>query len=104
MLKLFGLKTMALAAGLAVAAPTISLARDRDDFRGNREPVRNQRIDHDRFVHRDVDRDRFVRRDRDDYRYNVRVAPTPAATGYYDQFGVWHPYGYYDQFGVWHAY
>ena len=94
MLKLFGLKTMALAAGLAVAAPTISLARDRDDSRGRREPVRNERVDHDRFV----------RRDHDYFRFNVRVAPAPAVSGYYDQFGVWHPYGYYDQFGVWHAY
>jgi hypothetical protein len=32
------------------------------------------------------------------------VVTAPAAPGYYDQFGVWHPYGYYDQYGVYHAY
>jgi hypothetical protein len=90
MLKKLGFKTMALAAGLAVAAPTISLARDRDDFRG-----------------RNVDRhERFERRDRDDRRFNLRFysAPTRRSDGYYDRYGVWHPYGFYDRYGVWHAY
>ena len=98
MLKKLGFKTMALAAGLAVAAPTISLARDRDDFRG-RNVERNER-----FERRDRDDRGF--RDRDDRRFNFRyyAAPAPAANGYYDRFGVWHPYGFYDRFGVWRAY
>lgn len=90
MLKKLGFKTMALAAGLAVAAPTISLARDRDDR-------------HERVERRDRDDRGF--RDRDDRRFNFRYysAPVPAANGFYDRFGVWHPYGFYDRFGVWHA-
>ena len=84
MFKKLGISTLALAAALAVAAPTASFARDRDDHRdhGRREVI----------VHRDHDR----------FRFGVGIA-TPAA-GYYDQFGVWHAYGFCDQFGVWHAY
>jgi len=84
MFKKLGISTLALAAALAVAAPTASFARDRDDHRdrGRREVI----------VHRDTDR----------FRFGVGIV-APAA-GYYDQFGVWHPYGFYDQFGVWHAY
>ena len=98
MFKKLGIPTLALATAMAVAAPTVTLARDRDDHRGG-----------------DVGRQEALR-GRDDRgggfrggnRFNFGVgfysAPAPAASGYYDQYGVWHPYGYYDQFGVWHAY
>jgi len=92
MLKRFRVPTLALATALAVAAPTLTLARDRDDHRGA-----------EHFEHRDDHR--FVRDRGHDVRFGfgvgVNVAP---AAGYYDQFGVWHPYGFYDTFGVWHAY
>jgi hypothetical protein len=57
--------------------------------------------------------------DRDRYRTQVRVygarpyyyggyaggyAYQTAPTGYYDQWGVWHPYGWYDTYGYWHPY
>jgi len=91
MLKKLGISTLALAAALAVAAPTLTFARGRDDHRGA-----------ERFERRDDHR--LVRdRDHDGFRFGVGVGVAPAA-GYYDQFGVWHPYGYYDQFGVWHVY
>jgi len=87
MFKKLGISTLALAAALAVAAPTASFARDRDDHRND---------------HRDRGREVIVHRDHDRFRFGVGIA-TPAA-GYYDQFGVWHAYGFCDQFGVWHAY
>ena len=108
MFKKLGIPTLALATAMAVAAPTVTLARDRDDHRGGDSDR------HEAFRGRDDRGGRF--RDRDDHdrdfrggnRFNFGVgvysAPAPAASGYYDQFGVWHPYGYYDQFGVWHAY
>jgi hypothetical protein len=104
MLKKLGLKTMALAAGLAVAAPTLSLARDRDDSRGRNFNSHARVENHAQYEHRDIDNRGF--RDRDDRRFNFRSysAPAPAANGYYDQYGVWHPNGYYDRFGVWHTY
>ena len=93
MLKRLGISTMALAAALAVAAPRVSLARDRDDHRGGE--------------HHEVYRGHYGWRDRDwdrgrgwslgfGYTAPARapVVPAPAA-GYYDQFGVWHPYTYY---------
>ena len=98
MLKRFGIPSLALATLMAVAAPTITLARDRDDRGGGRDFDR-----HD--VVRDRDHDR--RSDRDDrFHFGVGVytapapviapAPVPApAAGYYDQYGVWHPYEYY---------
>lgn len=95
MLKKLGISTLALAAALAVAAPSASFARERDDHRGGRREVI------DRQEHRV---DRFVGdRGREGVRLGFGFNVAPAA-GYYDQFGVWHPYGFYDQFGVWHAY
>jgi hypothetical protein len=104
MLKKLGFKTMALAAGLAVAAPTLSLARDRDDLRGRNSNSHARVENHERYER--SDRDNRGIRDRGDRRFNFRSysTPAPAANGYYDQYGVWHPYGYYDGFGVWHAY
>lgn len=81
MLKRFGISTMALAAALAVATPAVSLARDRDDHRGGEH--------HEFYRGRDGDHDR--RGWGFGFGY---TAPVPAP-GYYDQFGVWHPYTYY---------
>jgi hypothetical protein len=93
MFKKLGISTLALAAVMAVAAPTASFARDRDDHRGGeRDSGRHAVIEHRDYGFRDHDRSRF----------GVGFNAAPAA-GYYDQFGVWHPYGFYDQFGVWHA-
>ena len=106
MLKRFGLPVLALASALAVAAPSASLAADRDDHRGGREVER-----HDSFKGRDDRRfardDHHFDRDRGinfGFGFNSTPAPAPAPTGYYDQFGVWHPYGFYDARGVWHPY
>ena len=88
MLKRLGISTMALAAALAVATPAVSLARDRDDHRGG---------EHHEFYRghdRDWDRGRGWSFG---FGYTAPVSapvvPAPAA-GYYDQFGVWHPYAY----------
>ena len=107
MLKRFGLPTLALATAMAVAAPTVTLARDRDDHRGG-DAGRHEVVRRD--FHGDHDRDfrggRGINFGLGFYSAPAPVvAPAPApATGYYDQYGVWHPYGYYDQFGVWRAY
>lgn len=104
MLKRLGIPTLALATAMAVAAPTVTLARDRDDHRGGdfgRQESFRGRDDHDA---------RFRGGDRFNFGVGIYApapvipAPGPAAAGYYDQYGVWHPYGYYDQFGIWHAY
>ncbi len=84
---------MALAAGLAVAAPTISLARDRDDFRGR-------------------DFDRHERNGRNfsfglgintapSYRY---YTPNVYSNGYYNGYGNNQVNGYYDNQGCFHPY
>jgi hypothetical protein len=82
---------MALAAILAVAAPRASQARDRDDHRGgeHHEVYRG----HDGWRDRDWDRGRGR-----SFGFGLTApvpVPAPAPTGYYDQFGVWHPYTYY---------
>ena len=89
MLKKLGISTLALAAALAVATPAVSLARDRDDHRGGErhEVYRG----HDGWRGRDWDRDRHGWSFGFGY---AAPAPAPPA-GYYDQFGVWHPYTYY---------
>jgi hypothetical protein len=106
---------MALAAGLAVAAPTISLARDRDDFRG-REGARNQRFDsHERYEHRDWnDRgSQFRSNGRNfsfgfgvntapSYRYNY--TPNVYSNGYYNGYRNNQVNGYYDNQGCFHPY
>jgi hypothetical protein len=99
MLKRFGLKTLGLAAILAMAVPTLSVAAERGDHgRGDRGfEVHGRDYDHHEVYH--VDRDH-----RGGFGIGIYAAPAPAPAGYYDQFGVWHPYGYYDQFGVYHAY
>ena len=92
MLKRFGIPTLALATVLAVAAPTVTLARDRDDHRGgdfDRHEVFHSRDDHE------------ARRRGLNFGVGVYAAPAPVITpapapaGYYDQYGVWHPYTYY---------
>lgn len=112
MLKRFGLSTLALATALAVAAPVVSMARDRDDDRGfrGRDFDRHERMEHRDYGRhfrdwdgdygrrsRDWDRDRG--RSRFGFSFGYQTAPTPAANGYYDQYGIWHAYGYYDQWG-----
>jgi hypothetical protein len=92
MLKRLGISTMALAAALAVAAPAVSLARDRDDHRGGErhEVYRG----HDGWRGRDWDRGWGFGFGY--FGYNAVPVPAPApAAGYYDQFGVWHAYNYY---------
>src|ERR1700676_4047485 len=107
MLKKLGLSTLALAAALAVAAPTVSLAEDRDD--GNRGYNRGRDFNRqsERYEHRDGDCDWNRGRDRDDYNrgrvgvgfgfYRTPVAPAPS--GHYDQYGYWHPYTYNTPYG-----
>ncbi|HLG98342.1 MAG TPA: hypothetical protein VKX49_18645 [Bryobacteraceae bacterium] len=113
MLKRFGIPALALASALAVAAPNVTLAAERGGEREGHEAARQDFRGRggdgsDRDRHFDRDNRGF---DRDDYgRFNFGVgvyaapAPAPAASGYYDQYGVWHASGYYDQFGVWHPY
>ena len=73
------------------------MARDRDDAHG-RDFDRHVRVEH-----RDNDR-RVWDRGRAGLSFGFSNVPAPAANGYYDQFGVWHPYGYYDQWGNYHPY
>ena len=90
MLKRFGIPALALASALAIAAPTITFARGRDDFRGGRD-----------FDHHIIVRDRGYR---GGFTFGVGVyadpvpvpvpVPAPVPSGYYDQYGIWHPYGY----------
>ena len=103
MLKRLGISTMALAAILAAAVPGVSLARDRDDHRGGEHHEFNR--GHEGGRDRDWDHDRDGDRDRDwdrgrgwsfGFGYNAVPVPAPApASGYYDQYGVWHAYNYY---------
>jgi len=96
MFKRLRLSAVALAAALAVATPGISLARDRDDHRGgeHREFYGGRDGWRDRGWDRDRDRDRHWSFG---FGYAAPVpVPAPApVNGYYDQYGVWHPYAYY---------
>lgn len=91
MLKRFGIPALALASALAIAAPSVTFARGRDDYRGSGR-------DFDRHV---------VVRDRDHrggFNFGLGFyadptpvpvpVPVPAPSGYYDEYGIWHPYGY----------
>ena len=90
MLRKLGIPILAMAAALAAAVPSVSLARDRDDHaEGFRRDVRGDR-DHDRRSW--------------DFRTRTYAVPAPVpvpvpapapAAGYYDQYGVWHPYAAY---------
>jgi len=99
MLQKLGMKTLALAAALAAAVPGVTLARDHDNFRG-RGPEHHEVYRGD-WGHRDRDWDHD--RGRWGFGFGVYTAPTPvpvpvpspAANGYYDQYGVWHPYNPY---------
>lgn len=120
MFKRFGIPALALAAAMAVAAPTVTLADGRDGRgHGNDRPAEhvNRGYENRGYENRGYERhdEHFERGFRgDDGRgydrgFNVGVgvyaAPAPVpANGYYDQYGVWHPYGYYDQYGVYHSY
>jgi hypothetical protein len=100
MLKRFGIPALALASALAIAAPTMSFARGRDDAREGREVARQD--------FRGRGDDHFDRGDRhfDRGGFNFGVGfyanpvpvpvpvPAPVPSGYYDQYGIWHPYGY----------
>ena len=107
MLKKLGIPTLALVTAMAVAAPAVTFARDNGDHRGG-DVARHETAQRGTiaaaisgiatitlFAGRPV-------------QFGVGfVAPAPvapAATGYYDQYGIWYRYGYYDQFGIWRAY
>jgi hypothetical protein len=98
MLKRFGIPALALAGVMALASPAVTLAAGRDDHRGRGGFEQNER-----FRDRDDHGARFDHRGGFNFGVGIYAPPAPA-NGYYDQFGVWHPYGFYDQFGVWHAY
>ena len=94
MTKKIKIPALALAAALTATIPAVSMARDRDD---HHEAVRGR-----------DDRDFRWDRGHDRGGWNVGLGvyadpvpvpvatpvPAPAPTGYYDQYGVWHPYAY----------
>lgn len=94
MLKRLGFSTLALATALAVAAPAVSLARDRDDFRRD-----NNR--HERYEHRDNRYDKDRNRTGFSVSFGYNTAPARrVVNGYNDRYGKWHAVrGYYDQRG-----
>ncbi|SRR6266567_1243134 len=122
MLKDLGLKTMALAAGLAVAAPTISLARDRDDYRG-RDFNRHERFERrERWEHRDWDRGLRFRTNGRNFSFGFGINTAPSyryyapnvysngysngygSNGYDNGYGNNQVNGYYDNQGYFHPY
>ncbi len=104
--------TVALGTVMAVAAPTMAVARDRDDHgRDNRHFATQQRDvrghdNHDRG--RDRDRgghDGFRARVyvNNGYGYGSGYA-SGYANGYNSGYNSGYTNGYYDQYGNWHAY
>jgi hypothetical protein len=95
MLKRFGLPVLALASALAVAAPTMTFAADRNDHRGGPDQRGPEIARHETFRGRD-DRRVVVRDDHARLNFGVGFyAPpvsVPVARGFYDQCGVWHTY------------
>jgi hypothetical protein len=96
MLKKLGIPTLALAMAMAVAAPAVSLARGRDAVRGGGFARQEVYRGHDARVWRGGGGPYF------NFGVGVYAVPAPAPAGYYDQYGVWHPYAYYGPYGVWH--
>ena len=78
MLNKLRLPTLAVAAALALG-PTTAMARDRDDIRHQRHEERERTR---RFLNRDYwwGNGPYVYR------------PAPYRGGWYDRWGVWHPY------------
>jgi Ni/Co efflux regulator RcnB len=82
MLKSLTVSTLILGSVLAFAHPQVAAARDRDDYRHDR--------DRDRYERRDRERhEREERRERE--RWEHRYA-RDRDRGYYDRWGYWHWY------------
>ena len=109
MLKRLGLPAIILGA-ITVTSPGTALAKDHD--RDDRDRNRGEWREHERHERRErvwrEDRPRFYFNYGPSYSYNPYVYGQTYAGGYYDRWGVWHPYatnyGYYDRWGRWHPY
>ncbi|HEV2687055.1 MAG TPA: hypothetical protein VGV35_00835 [Bryobacteraceae bacterium] len=92
MLRKLGLPAVVLGTVLSMLSPAAALARDRDD-RG-----------HERGERREWREREFRRGPRFSFSYGPSYTYSPYASGYYDQWGYWHPYGHYDRWGRFHPY
>ena len=101
MFKKLGIKALALAAVMAVAAPAVTFARDSDDYRG--------RGDEHREMYRGssgYDSRMFRQQNQDRDRWNLGLgwysSPAPVARGYNGQ--GYYGQGYEGQYGAWNSY
>lgn len=92
MFRSFAVSALVLGSALALVQPQVAAARDRDDYRYDRdrrgeegrERLRHERHEREEFRERQRWQHRF---DRDRYRDN--------RGGYYDRYGYWHWYPAY---------
>jgi Ni/Co efflux regulator RcnB len=82
MFRSLAVSALVLGSALALVQPQVAAARDRDDYRYDREwreRLRHERHEREEFRERERWEHRF---DRDRYRHFRR--------GYYDRYGYWH--------------
>ena len=85
MFRSLAVSTLVLGSALAMVQPQVAAARDRDDFRYDRD--RRGEEWRERLRHERHEREEFRERERREHRF--------ARTGYYDRYGYWHWYPAY---------
>jgi Ni/Co efflux regulator RcnB len=91
MLKSLTVSTLILGSVLAFAQPQVAAARDRDDYRHDRDRGRDRDEWRERARHERHEREEWRERERWEHRYS-RDRDRDYRRGYYDRWGYWHWY------------
>jgi hypothetical protein len=92
MFRSLAVSTLVLGSALAMVQPQVAAARDRDDYRYDRD--RRGEEWRERLRHERHEREEFRERERWEHRFD-RDRYRDARTGYYDRYGYWHWYPAY---------
>jgi hypothetical protein len=86
MFRSLAISALVLGSALALVHPQVAAARDRDDYRYDRDRREEKRLRHER--------EGFRERERREHRFN-RDRYRDARSGFYDRHGNWHWYPTY---------
>jgi hypothetical protein len=92
MLRSLAVSALVLGSALALVQPQVAAARDRDDYRYDRDE-RGERW-RERLRHERHEREEFRERERREHRFD-RDRYRDARGGFYDRYGNWHGYPAY---------
>jgi hypothetical protein len=92
MFRSLAVSTLVLGSALALVQPQVAAARDRDDYRYDRD--RRGEEWRERLRHERQEREEFRERERREHRFD-RDRYRDSRTGYYDRYGYWHWYPAY---------